>query len=125
MKHGRKLRRPYRLFGLVWLIVVSLWPQVPAEGQIRVFRGPRPPLPNAQGGDEEEATDSVFYPPDRDTLQRLARAAELIKEKRYGEAARFLSSILESAEDYFFQPERGRPLYRSLKQEAQRMIGEL
>jgi outer membrane protein assembly factor BamB len=125
VKHGRKLRRSYRLLGFVWLIVVSAWQPLPAWGQIRVFRGPRVPLQNAQGGDEEEATDSVFYPPDRDTLQRLARAAELIKEKRYGEAARFLSSILESAEDYFFQPERGRPLYRSLKQEAQRMIGEL
>ncbi|MGH7135836.1 MAG: PQQ-binding-like beta-propeller repeat protein, partial [Pirellulales bacterium] len=98
---------------------------VGVHAQVRPFRPGRLPIQNPQSGENDAATDSVFYPPDRDTLQRLARAGELVEEKRYGEAARFLSSILESAEDYFYQPQRGLPLYRSLKQEAQRMIGEL
>jgi outer membrane protein assembly factor BamB len=83
-------------------------------------------VPRPQGNNpDDESTDSVFYPPDREMLQRLARGRELIEKKRYGEAARFLSSILESAEDFFFQPDRNQPVYRSLKHEAQRLIGEL
>jgi outer membrane protein assembly factor BamB len=123
--HGRNQRLPRFATGALWLAILIGSADSPALAQFRP-RGVRRAVPNAQGDDAgEELTDSVFYPPDRDTLQRLARAGELIKEKRYGEAARFLSSILESAEDYFFQPDRRQPVYRSLKQEAQRMIGEL
>jgi outer membrane protein assembly factor BamB/tetratricopeptide (TPR) repeat protein len=74
---------------------------------------------------DEQTADSVFYPPDRETLQKLSLARDLIKDKRYGEAARFLSSILESPEDFFFKPDRNLPEYRSLKQEAQRLLGEM
>ena len=126
MKQGRNRYLPSIGVGLLSLVVfLGLAESASVWAQFRPgFR--RMPVPNAQPGEAgDEATDSAFYPPDRDTLQRLARARELIKEKRYGEAARFLSSILESAEDYFFQPERGQPIYRSLKQEAQRLIGEL
>ncbi|HVX13934.1 MAG TPA: PQQ-binding-like beta-propeller repeat protein [Pirellulales bacterium] len=127
MKHGRNSRRSHRPQALTWLAVLALLsvaPPSPAEGQIRPGLR-RILIPNAQGAAPEEPPDSAFYPPDRETLQRLSRAGELIKEKRYGEAARLLNGILGSAEDYFFQPDRDQPIYRSLKQEAQRMIGEL
>ncbi|HWB13086.1 MAG TPA: PQQ-binding-like beta-propeller repeat protein [Pirellulales bacterium] len=129
MKHGRHPFRPpsgaATLSAVVLAAAVLELLQPSASGQVRQGNR-RLFVPNAQGENSaEEATDSVFYPPDRDLLQRLARARELIAEKRYGEAARFLSSILESAEDYFFQPDRGQPVYRSLKYEAQRLIGEL
>lgn len=127
VKQGGNRSLPSIGLGLFWLVVWVGLPEPPsATAQVRPGGIRRMPVPIPQGDDSaDEASDSVFYPPDRDTLQRLARAGELIEEKRYGEAARFLSSILESAEDYFFQPERGQPIYRSLKQEAQRMIGEL
>ena len=36
-----------------------------------------------------------------------------------------LGDILEGPEDYFFQPKRDKPIHRSLKAEAQRLLGEL
>src|SRR3569623_3201223 len=70
-----------------------------------------------------EGAESVFYPPDRATMQRFSAAQERLGEKRYSEAVRLLGSILEKPEDYFFQPARGAPVYRSLKGEARRLIG--
>lgn len=122
---------------LVWAVIGSLlgllvWPDLPVglaqnqPGGIRMqFR--RGALRNrmaAQAGDEE-ASDSVFYPPDRETLQKLSLANELIEQKRFGEAARLLSTILESPEDFFFQPDRHERIYRSLKGEAQRLLGAM
>ncbi len=130
MKHGRSQlpprsgATPYLAVVLAAVVVLAIFPPPPASGQLRANR--RLFIPNPQGNNPgEESTDSVFYPPDRDLLQRLARARELINQKRYGEAARFLSSILESAEDYFFQPDRAQPVFRSLKHEAQGLIGAL
>ncbi|HEX7377215.1 MAG TPA: PQQ-binding-like beta-propeller repeat protein [Pirellulales bacterium] len=128
MTHGRKPHaQSFRLILLLpalaatWL--AASWPAAPAQAQIGPRRLARPAL--RKGGQEEESLDSVFFPPDRETMQHLARAAELVQDKRYGEAARFLNSILDKPEDSFFQPDRGRATFRSLKQEAQRMIGEL
>lgn len=72
-----------------------------------------------------EGSESVFYPPDRATMQRFSTAQEMLKEQRFGEAARLLGGILEVPEDYFFQPDREAPVYRSLKSEARRLIGEM
>ena len=72
-----------------------------------------------------EGAESVFYPPDRATMQRFSQARELLEEKRYGEAVRLLGDILELPEDGFFQPDRDSPVYRSLKGEARRLIGEM
>ncbi|MEE8450717.1 MAG: hypothetical protein V3R99_02350, partial [Thermoguttaceae bacterium] len=72
-----------------------------------------------------EFADSVFLPPDRKTLQRLAQARELLVQQRYGEAVRYLDSILDGPEDYFFQPQKNMPVHRSLKGEAQRLIGSM
>jgi outer membrane protein assembly factor BamB len=73
----------------------------------------------------EEGADSVFYPPDRATMQRFSAAKERLEQKRFSEAVRLLGSILEKPEDYFFQPDKDVPIYRSLKGEARRLIGEL
>ena len=90
--------------------------QIQMRGQLR--RG----LPNSGG---EVSDDPVFFPADRATLQRLAKAQELLEEKRYGETVRLLGDLLDGPEDYFFQPKRDEPIHRSLKSEAQRLIGEL
>ena len=74
---------------------------------------------------ESDLAENVFVPADRGILQRLANARELLQEGRYGEAVRALGSILEGPEDYFFQPDKNAPVYRSLKTEAQRLIGQM
>ncbi len=47
----------------------------------------------------------------------------MLKEHRYGEALEGLSQILRSSEDYFYQPDRKVPIYKSLKAEAQQLLG--
>ena len=74
---------------------------------------------------ESDLAENVFVPADRGILLRLANARELLQEGRYGEAVRALGSILEGPEDYFFQPDKNVPVYRSLKTEAQRLIGQM
>ncbi|HXT59763.1 MAG TPA: PQQ-binding-like beta-propeller repeat protein, partial [Pirellulales bacterium] len=72
-----------------------------------------------------EGVESVFYPPDRSTMQKFSQARELLGEKRYGEAVRLLGDLLALPEDGFFQPDRDSPVFRSLKGEARRLIGEM
>ncbi|HEX3870133.1 MAG TPA: hypothetical protein VHV77_06845, partial [Pirellulales bacterium] len=74
---------------------------------------------------EPSAEESVFFPTDRPLMQRLATAEALISDQRWGEAVRLLVSLLEAPEDYFFQPDRKAQIFRSLKTEAQRLLGEL
>ena len=58
-------------------------------------------------------------------MQALNRAQKVLKEHRYGEALEGLSQILRSNEDYFFQPDRKVPIYKSLKAEAQQLLGQM
>jgi len=95
--------------------------------------------PEDAGGDspepeaaEEDPSDSqaagrpgVFATPDRTVLRLLGKARQLLGQDRYAEAVRCLGAILDSPEDYFFQPEKTDPVYRSLKSEAQRLLGEM
>jgi outer membrane protein assembly factor BamB/tetratricopeptide (TPR) repeat protein len=75
--------------------------------------------------DDDDLAQNVFVPPDRSLLQELAKARQLIAEARFGEAVRCLGSILDGPEDYFFQPDKKVPVHRSLKAEAQRLIGQM
>ncbi|MCC6125136.1 MAG: PQQ-binding-like beta-propeller repeat protein [Pirellulales bacterium] len=73
----------------------------------------------------DEPVNNVFPIPDRASLKLLSQAKELIERGRYGDAVRNLGAILDGQEDYFFQPAKNRSIHRSLKAEAQRMIGEM
>ena len=99
----------------------------PLPGQIQMRGGAVPLIRGrvAIGQPNVGDDDPIFFPADRATLQRLSKAQELLEEKRFGEAVRLLGDILEAPEDYFFQPKRDEPIHRSLKAEAQRLIGEL
>ena len=66
-----------------------------------------------------------FAAPDRNVLQALNRAQKVLKEHRYGEALEGLTQILRSSEDYFYQPDRKVPIYKSLKAEAQQLLGQM
>ncbi|MBN1911174.1 MAG: PQQ-binding-like beta-propeller repeat protein [Pirellulales bacterium] len=71
------------------------------------------------------AAPNVFPQPDRAVLRQMSQARQLIEKERYGEAVRFLGEILESSEDYFFQPDPTKSAHVSLKAEAQRLIGQM
>ena len=78
-----------------------------------------------QTGADEDLIEGVFLPPDRTAKRRLELAKEMTDGKRYGEAVRYLGSLLDSADDYFFRPEAGESVFRSLKAEAGRLIAAL
>jgi outer membrane protein assembly factor BamB/tetratricopeptide (TPR) repeat protein len=86
---------------------------------------PMPFAVAANNSSNEDLADNIFLPPDRRTLQKLTQARELISRGRYGEAVQNLGAILEGPEDYFFQPQINQPLHRSLKVEAQNLIGQM
>lgn len=95
---------------------------------IRLAQFPRRrvrPQPAPDAFTEESALDSVFLPPDRNLKKRLEEAGELLAKGQNGEAVRRLGSLLEGSEDYFFRPDPTQHVYRSLKAEAGRLIGEM
>lgn len=108
---------------LLW-VVLFLVLGADAWGQPGPFFRPRVNALNASTSNDDLA-DNVFLPPDRRTLQKLSQAKELIAKGRYGEAVQNLGAILEGPEDFFFQPQPNQPIHRSLKAEAQRLIGQM
>lgn len=118
---------------LTVLAVVLLWCGVPPTAEAA-----DPAAPNKKAGtpqaaalansDAEKAKadkpkgPNVFVPADRALLQLLDRARLLLRQERYAEAVRCLGAILDSSEDYFFQPGDG-PTPLSLKSEALRLLG--
>ena len=100
--------------------------------QRRVFFGRKMFAPRAvqagamvgqPGASEDE--EKVLVQADRQTMQLLSKGKKLLEEQRYAEGVRFLGKILEKSEDNFFQPDENQPIFRSLKVEAQRLIGEM
>ena len=107
--------------------VLAIAVDVRAQGVApRLQVAPQRGEPGQPDGNGAVALDeNVFMSPDRNTLQKLADARTLVAEGRLGEAVRFLGEILESPEDFFFKPNKDSSLHRSLKSEAQRLIGEM
>ena len=83
------------------------------------------PRPSANEPADEDAVSGNFAAPDRNVVQALNRSQKVLKEHRYGEALEGLSQILRSNEDYFYQPDRKVPIYKSLKAEAQQLLGQM
>lgn len=89
------------------------------------WRLPRATVAPRTDADNEQPAESSFPAPDRSTLQQLSRARESLKQNRYGEALEGLTEILRGSEDFFFQPDKKQPIYRSLKAEARQLIGQM
>ncbi|MBN1393634.1 MAG: PQQ-binding-like beta-propeller repeat protein [Pirellulales bacterium] len=73
----------------------------------------------------EDDFESMFRPAPRSTLRTLSQARLLIEEGRYGEAVRLLGEILDEPDDYFYRSDSTGRSFRSLKSEAERMIGRM
>ncbi len=69
--------------------------------------------------------NGIFLPVERTASRRIIQAKELIDEARYSEAVKFLGTILDADEDWFFRSHSNRSRYSSLKAEAHRMLAEL
>jgi outer membrane protein assembly factor BamB len=80
---------------------------------------------NAKADGNDVSGENVFLWADRSVLQRLNSAKELLRQGRFGEAARYLGGIVEAPEDYFVPPAAGDEAYRSLKGEANQLIGKM
>src|SRR3990172_1591466 len=120
---------------LVAVIVPALWMACPTDSAVAqradhptVQAGAAAPVDDdgdAKPDDQAAAGQNVFTPPDRATLRLLTKARELIDQDRAAEAVRCLGAIFESPQDYFFHPDRSDPVPRSLKSEAQRLLGQM
>jgi len=110
------------LAGAVPEVGLAGWVPVPV---LAAVVGQVPIAVRSRGGAEDRAESNVFAQPDRTVLQRLRQAEELLARKRYGEAVRLLGGILDEPEDFFFQPDPNGPVHRSLKTEAQRLLGTM
>ena len=73
----------------------------------------------------EEAVDNLFLPADRAVVQQMGRARKWLDQGHYSDAIECLDKILESPDDYFYQPDKQAPTHRSLKAEAQRLLGQM
>lgn len=131
---GRLPLRAAAWGGLVSLLLAgSLWGQVPTPKARPQVPAPRLGQPAPAARERPKATEddgvgsrqSVFVPADRTALLRLSDAQQLLDQQRYAEAVRLLGTLLESPEDYFFQHDQSSSLHRSLKAEAQRLLGTM
>jgi len=129
----------FGLLALLAIVALALQPAQPSRSVAAEpddpTKGPQAGLGAAAAGDptDDDGDSSlgaaqgqnVFAPPDRATLRLVARARQLMDQDRYAEAVRCLGAVFESPQDYFFHPDKNDPVPRSLKAEAQRMLGEM
>src|SRR5262249_8676912 len=107
----------------------KLAPQVVPGGAILLPQGN--PSPTASNPDNE-LTDAITLPTDREIRKRLEHAQEdYIQNKLWAEACRLLQSVLDSKEDVFVQVRRWgannqeKMHWTSAKTEANRLIGTM
>jgi outer membrane protein assembly factor BamB len=113
------------IWGLVALLVMVGPAAPPLRAQFFGLPVARPKAKVEEPAEAEEPPENTFAAADRATLQQLGRAREAIGQGRYGEALEGLADVLQAGEDYFFRPDRKQPVYRSLKAEARRLIGQM
>ena len=77
------------------------------------------------GDQGDGAATAASFLEHRELMKVLRTGRDLLAEQRYAEAVGQLAQILEAPEDYFFQPDRDQPFFRSLKVEAQRLLGSM
>ena len=107
---------------LVWLtvfVVAAL--SFPAAARSQV---PDPPLPALRSTVSELEGPHVVST--RELVKRLNRGKQLLQEQNFAEGARLLQTIIESDEDAFFFPDQeNKSVERSLKLEAQLLLGQM
>lgn len=109
---------PWRHLVARWrLLHVVLWAAV---GLLSIAQGAAAQVPA-----ESSASGESWFAPDRQTLQVLRRAEQLLAERRWAELAEHLDYLLGLEQDAFFQPDKAVPLYRSIKSHATALLARL
>lgn len=96
-------------------------PQVQIRGQGFIQFGRR----LQRSSTDDEVLDGVFLPADREVTRQLEKAKEMLEDGRYDDTSMLLDEILQRGEDFFFKPDPTKPVHRSLKAEAHRLIGAM
>jgi hypothetical protein len=78
-----------------------------------------------RAGERTGPVDGVFLPVDRETALKLERARAMLAKGQVADAVVELDRILDRREDFFFKPDPNQTVHRSLKAEAQRLLGSL
>jgi outer membrane protein assembly factor BamB len=76
-------------------------------------------------GEEEQEEGPQLELADRQDVQRVLRAARLIEDRQFADAATMLGEVLADEQDFTYQPDRGIPLQRGLKIEAERLLAAM
>lgn len=77
----------------------------------------------AEGDDQEQGPQ--LERADRQDVQRVLHAARLIEDGLFADAAGMLGEVLVDEKDFTYQPDRGIPLQRGLKIEAERLLAAM
>lgn len=91
-----------------------------AAGGIRGGKQPAAPQPP-----KLPAGSATLPVADYEIVQQLKAARKLIEEDRFAEAVTLLGALLELERDSIYQPERAEDVFRSIKAEAESLIGGL
>ncbi len=105
--------------GLLRLTARQAAAQVQIGPNVRIRFGAQPPTQTSDVG------EGMFLPIDRETTRHWEKAKRLFDEGHFSDAAVLLDEILKRDEDFFFKPDDDKPTLRSLKVEAQRLIGAM
>ncbi|MEX2141514.1 MAG: PQQ-binding-like beta-propeller repeat protein [Pirellulales bacterium] len=89
----------------------------------RGFRGQIGPDGLVAAGDGD--VNYALFPGNRELVRQLEQAGQLVTDGHLADGFQFLDDILGEGQDFFYQPDRDKQLYRSLKAEARRLIGSL
>jgi outer membrane protein assembly factor BamB len=126
-RHAAVLTSPGKTTLLGMAVVAAGLLTVP--GDLSVGQQPLVQFPIFQkmrtGRDRTGPVEGVFLPADRETSLRLERAKEMLSKEQVADAVLELDRILDQREDFFFKPDPNQTVHRSLKAEAQRLIGAL
>lgn len=100
----------------------ELFAQLQVQGRV-VINGRM--VQKADGEVDSDAENAASFPQDRDTIRRMNKAEELLKEKNWTDGVLLLGAILEASEDYFYPIPDDPNSYRSVKSRVMELVGQM
>ncbi|MDZ4819897.1 MAG: PQQ-binding-like beta-propeller repeat protein, partial [Planctomycetota bacterium] len=118
------LAAPQFLVPCLLAVGVSLWFLHIADDSLAQIGGVFPTLRSGDK-DEDAGNDAVQFPTDRDKNVALQRARDLVRKQQFSDGGLALDRILADPQDVFYKPDPKQPVYRSIKAEAQHILGNM
>jgi outer membrane protein assembly factor BamB/tetratricopeptide (TPR) repeat protein len=120
--HRVRRRSPGALLVGITIALISTLDDC-AFGQFNGPFGGRRWMNGSQEFDNEPSNDAFWI--NHEITRQWDKAKSLVEQGNYSDAVTLLDEILERGEDYFFKPDTSKSVYRSLKTEAERLVGNL